>query len=81
MSAAVTVPETHHQGAGDARDQLRRTGVLRLLRDAADRFRSADGTTYARALGHSSVLTLIPAVITVVGLVTVFDLPGLRRVL
>ena len=81
MSAVVTVPETHDQGAGDARDELRRTGVLRLFRDAADRFRSADGTSYARALGHSSILTLIPAVIAVIGLVTVFDLPGLRRVL
>jgi YihY family inner membrane protein len=81
MSTVVTVPETHHQGAGDARDQLRRTGVMRLLRDAADRFRRADGTTYARALGHSSILTLIPAVIAVIGLVTVFDLPGFRRVL
>ena len=81
MSTVVTVPETHHQGAGDARDQLRRTGVRRLLRDASDRFRSADGTTYARALGHSSILTLIPAVIGVIGLVTVFDLPGFRSVL
>lgn len=81
MSTVIAVPETHHQGAGDARDQLRRTGVLRLFRDAAVRFRSADGTTYARALGHSSILTLIPAVIAVVGLVTVFDLPGFRRVL
>ena len=81
MSTATTVPETHHQDAGDARDQLRKTGTKRLLWDAAIRFRSADGTSYARALGHSSVLTLIPAVIAVIGLVTAFDMTGFRGVL
>jgi YihY family inner membrane protein len=81
MRAVTTVPETHHQGAGDARDQLRRSGTLRLLRDAEVRLRAADGTTYARALGHSSLLTLIPAVIAVIGLVSVFDLTGFARVL
>jgi YihY family inner membrane protein len=81
MSSAATVPETRDQGAGDARDQLRRTGTLPLLRDAAIRLRAADGTTYARALGHSSLLTLIPAVIAVIGLVAVFDLTGFERVL
>ena len=81
MSTATTVPETHRQDAGDARDQLRRTGTKRLLWDAAIRFRSSDGTSYARALGHSSVLTLIPAVIAVIGLVTTFDMTGFRGVL
>jgi YihY family inner membrane protein len=81
MSTATTVPETHHQGAGDARDQLRKTGTARLLRDAAARFRAADGTSYTRALGHSSVLTLIPAVIAVIGLVTTFDMTGFKSVL
>jgi uncharacterized BrkB/YihY/UPF0761 family membrane protein len=81
MCTVAAVPETHDQGAGDARDQLRRTGTLPLLRDAAIRLRAADGTTYARALGHSSLLTLIPAVIAVIGLVAVFDLTGFARVL
>ena len=81
MSTATTVPETHHQDAGDARDQLRKTGTKRLLWDAAIRFRASDGTSYARALGHSSVLTLIPAVIAVIGLVTTFDMTGFRGVL
>ena len=81
MSTVTTVPETDHQGAGDARDQLRRSGMVRLLGNAAARLRAADGTTYARALGHSSLLTLIPAVITVIGLVGVFDLKGFARVL
>jgi YihY family inner membrane protein len=80
MSVA-TVPETHHQDAGDARDQLRRSGTMRLFRDAAVRLRAAHGTTYARALGHSSLLTLIPAVIAVIGLVAVFDIDGFAKVL
>jgi YihY family inner membrane protein len=81
MSTATTVPETHQQDAGDVRDQLRKTGTARLLRDAAIRFRVAEGTSYSRALGHSSLLTLIPAVIAVIGLVTTFEAPGLTRVL
>jgi uncharacterized BrkB/YihY/UPF0761 family membrane protein len=81
LSAATTVPETRHQDAGDARDQLRRTGTAHLLWDSGIRFRAADGTSYARALGHSSVLTLIPAVIAVIGLVTTFDMTGFRGVL
>ncbi len=81
MSTVTPVPETDHQGAGDARDQLRRSGMIRLLRNAAARLRAAHGTTYARALGHSSLLTLIPGVITVIGLVAVFDLRGFARVL
>jgi YihY family inner membrane protein len=81
MSTVATVPETYHQRAGDARDQLRRSGTRRLLRDAAVRLRAAHGTTYARAIGHSSLLTLIPAVIAVIGLVAVFDLRGFGGVL
>lgn len=81
MRTVVTVPETHDQDAGDARDQLRRSGTLRLFRDAAVRLRAAHGTTYARALGHSSLLTLIPGVIAVTGLIAVFDLDGFARVL
>jgi YihY family inner membrane protein len=81
MSTTTTVPETHHQGAGDVRDQLRKTGTARLFVGAAIRFRAGDGTSYARALGHSSVTTLIPAVIATIGLVTTFDLPGLKSVL
>lgn len=81
MRTVATVPETHDQDAGDARDQLRRSGTLRLFRDAAVRLRAAHGTTYARALGHSSLLTLIPGVIAVIGLIAVFDLDGFARVL
>jgi uncharacterized BrkB/YihY/UPF0761 family membrane protein len=81
LRTVTTVPQTHRQDAGDARDQLRKTGTRHLLRDAALRFRVVDGTSYARALGHASVLTLIPAAIAVIGLVTTFDMPGFKGVL
>lgn len=81
MSTATAVPETHDQSVGDVRDQLRTTGGIQLLRDAFVRFRAAEGTSYARALAHSSLLTLIPAVIAVIGLVTAFDMASLRAVL
>jgi YihY family inner membrane protein len=81
MAGVTTVPETRDQGAGDAGDQLRKTGTVRLIRDAAMRLHTVDGTTYARALAHSSITTLIPAVIAVIGLVTTFGLTGLRTTL
>jgi uncharacterized BrkB/YihY/UPF0761 family membrane protein len=81
MSTATTVPETHGQSGDDARDQLRRSGTITLMTDAAARFGAADGTSFARALGLSSVLTLIPALIAMVGLVTTLDLPNLKTVL
>jgi YihY family inner membrane protein len=81
MSGATTVPETHGQSGGDARDQLRKTGMLRLLVDAGKRFHAADGTSYARALGLSSVLSLIPALIAAVGLSLTFHLEEFNAVL
>jgi YihY family inner membrane protein len=49
-----------------------------MLRDAATRARAADVPAFARAVGHSSLTTLIPALIAVIGLVTAFDLGDLR---
>jgi YihY family inner membrane protein len=81
MSTVTTVPETGHEDAADVRDQLRASGTIALLVGASKRFHDADGTTLARALGHSTLTTLIPAAIAVIGLVHVFDLEGLRSVL
>jgi YihY family inner membrane protein len=78
VRTATTVPETHDQDAGDAGVQLRRSGTVRMFRDAAARARAADVPTFARALGHSSITTLIPALIAVIGLVSAFDLGELR---
>src|SRR5688572_7501 len=81
MSVPTTVPETHGQTGDDARDQLRRVGIVRLAINAGRRFHAADGTSYARALGLSSVLSLLPGLIGVVGLVIVFHLEDTRAVL
>jgi YihY family inner membrane protein len=78
VSTGTTVPETHHQGAGDAGDQLRRSGTVQMFRDAAARARASDVPTFARALGHTSITTLIPALIAVIGLVTAFELDEVR---
>ena len=81
MSVPTTVPETHGQTGDDARDQLRRVGLIRLAINAGRRFHAADGTSYARALGLSSVLSLLPGLIGVVGLVIVFHLEDTGAVL
>jgi YihY family inner membrane protein len=57
------VPETHGMTGDDARDELRRVGVKRLGVNAGRRFHAADGTSYARAVGLSSVLALLPGLI------------------
>src|SRR5207244_2778759 len=43
MSTATSVPETFELEGDDALRTLRRTGLLRLLRDSYLRFRYADG--------------------------------------
>ena len=78
MKSATTVPETDHQDAGDAGAQLRRSGTVTMFRDAAARARAADVPSFGRALGHSSLTTLIPALIAVIGFVTAFELGDLR---
>ena len=81
MSVPTTVPETHGQTGDDARDQLRRVGLIRLALNAGRRFHAADATSYARALGLSSVLSLLSGLIGVVGLGIVFQLEDTRAVL
>jgi YihY family inner membrane protein len=79
VSSVTTVPETRDRDTGDdARALVRRSGSLRLFRDAAARARAADVTLAARGLGHSTVATLIPAVIAAIGTVTLFELRDLR---
>ena len=63
MAVPTTVPETHGVTGDDARDQLQRVGVTRLAVNAAHRFQSADGTSYARAVGLSSMLAVLPGLI------------------
>ena len=68
MSTANTVPLTHDLEGDDAAETLRNCGVRHLLRDSFKRFRLADGFSHSRALAFQFVLTLLPALIAVVGL-------------
>jgi YihY family inner membrane protein len=69
MSTAATVPETHGELEGDdALEMARGIGLRALLRDSFVRFRYADGFSHSRALAFQYTLTLIPALIAIVGL-------------
>ncbi|MDQ3609745.1 MAG: YihY/virulence factor BrkB family protein [Actinomycetota bacterium] len=84
MSTAESVPRTWHELEGDeALETLRRCGRRRLVIDAIARFRAADGFSHARALAFQATLTLLPALIALVGLAAALDQDqsGLRRVL
>ncbi len=70
MSTATLVPETYELEGDDALETLRRTGWGRLARDSFLRFRYADGFSHCRALAFQITLTLLPAMIAVVGLAT-----------
>ena len=68
MSTATAVPSTAGLEGDEAFETLRRTGRRRLLLDAFDRFRAADGFSHSRALAFQLALTLLPALIAVVGM-------------
>jgi YihY family inner membrane protein len=68
LTTASEVPPTRGELEGDdALETLRRTGRRRLLIDAVTRFRAADGFSHSRALAFQVTLTLLPALIAVVG--------------
>jgi YihY family inner membrane protein len=81
MSTAAAVPTTHDLEGDDAIETLRSVGLRELARDALLRFRLADGFSHARALAFQITLTLLPAVIAVVGLARVLDQRDFSRVL
>lgn len=70
MTTASTVPVTRDDEleGDEALETLRQTGRKRLALDAIDRFRAADGFSHSRALAFQVTLTLLPALIAVVGL-------------
>ena len=69
MTTARVVPVTRDELEGDeAFETLRATGRRRLALDAIARFRAADGFSHSRALAFQTTLTLLPALIAVVGL-------------
>jgi len=67
MSAATMVPETWELSGDDARETLKRTGRMRLVRDAFVRFRASDGFSHARSLAFVTSLLLVQGVIVLVG--------------
>jgi YihY family inner membrane protein len=81
LTTSSVVPETYDLSGDDARKVLRDAGWKRLLVDSFIRFRTADGFTHVRALAHATVLTAFPALITIIGLATAFDLSTFRSVL
>ncbi len=80
MSTATSVPTTVGLEGDDALATLRATGRRRLALDAFDRFRAADGFSHARALAFQFTLTIVPALITVIGLATALDQDTFTRV-
>lgn len=82
MTTASVVPTTRDEELeGDkAFRTLRRTGRRRLLLDSVARFRAADGFSHSRALAFQLTLTLLPAVIALVGLAGALEIESFTRV-
>jgi YihY family inner membrane protein len=81
LTTAAEVPRTRGELEGDeALETLRRTGRRRLLVDAAVRFRAADGFSHSRALAFQLTLTLLPALIAVVGFAAALGQEDFTRV-
>lgn len=73
MSTVTRVPEIAELSpddvdGGDAAETLRRVAVGEMLKESFERFRFADGFSYARSLAFQTVLALIPGIIFMVAL-------------
>ncbi len=82
MTTAATVPVTREEEleGDEAWETLRRTGRKQLVLDAVDRFRAADGFSHSRALAFQLTLTLLPALIAVVGLAAALEIDSFTAV-
>ncbi|HEX2414385.1 MAG TPA: YihY/virulence factor BrkB family protein [Thermoleophilaceae bacterium] len=81
VTTAGSVPRTFGELEGDeALETLRQTGLRRLAADSVIRFRAADGFSHARALALQITLTLLPALIAVIGLAAALDQDDFTRV-
>src|SRR5687767_7805283 len=82
MTTAAPVPVTRHEDLehDEALETLRRTGRRRLVLDSIARFRAADGFSHSRALAFQTTLTLLPAMIALVGLAAALGIESLTRV-
>ena len=81
MSTASLVPETWELSGDDAWRALRDTGRRRLLKDAFQRLRSADGFSHARSLAFVTSLVLVQGLIAVVGLATALGDTSVARLI
>ena len=81
MTTATAVPLTRDELEGDeALETLRDTGRRKLVLDSIDRFRAADAFSHARALAFQLTLTLLPALIAIVGLAAALEVESFTRV-
>ncbi len=82
MSTASSVPVTREEEleGDEALQTLRRTGRRRLALDAVSRFRAADGFSHSRALAFQTTLTILPALIAIVGLAAALEVESFTRV-
>jgi uncharacterized BrkB/YihY/UPF0761 family membrane protein len=82
MTTAAAVPVTREEEleGDDAFETIRRTGRRRLVLDAVERFRAADGFSHSRALAFQVTLTLLPAIIAIVGLAAALEVESFTRV-
>jgi YihY family inner membrane protein len=81
VSTATLVPETRGLSGDDAWAVLRRTGRLRLLKDAFQRMRVADGFSHARSFAFMTSLVAIQGVIGLVGLAGALNKGGISDVI
>jgi YihY family inner membrane protein len=82
VTTAAHVPVTSDEEleGDEALETLRRAGGKRLLLDAVARFRAADGFSHSRALAFQITLTLLPALIAVVGLAAALEIESFTGV-
>src|SRR5687767_5988302 len=82
MTTAAAVPVTREEEleGEEALETLRRTGRRRLVTDAITRFRAADGFSHSRALAFQVTLTVLPALIALVGLAAALEIESFTRV-
>jgi YihY family inner membrane protein len=80
LSTAALVPETWELTGDDARRVLRDTGRVRLLKDAFQRLRVADGFSHARSLAFATALTFVQAIIALIGLAVAIGNAGFSKV-
>jgi YihY family inner membrane protein len=82
MTTASAVPITREEAleGDEAFATLRRTGRRRLVLDAVARFRAADGFSHSRALAFQTTLTLLPALIAIVGLAAALEVESFTRI-